>query len=115
MSSNVHRSCGMPISVPARCLSGFIEGDVDLLKLDVEGAETRVLQDLAKSGKLVSIRQMVLEYHHNLPGERPDMSSFLRILEENQFRYQILTFGALEAVPEGFQDLMIYACRSHVG
>lgn len=109
MSTNVHRLAGTPISVPARRLSDFITGTVDFLKLDVEGAELRVLQELVRSGKINSIRQMVVEYHHKIPGEPSAMSAFLRILEDNHFEYQITTYGSSIAVPDRFQDVMIYA------
>jgi FkbM family methyltransferase len=109
MSTNAHRLDGVGISVPGRRLSDFITGAVDLLKLDVEGAEMRVLEELACSGKIDSIRQMVVEYHHKIPGEASAMSHFLRILEENRFEYQITTYGSSIAVPERFQDVMIYA------
>lgn len=111
MSTNAHRLSGSPISVPARRLSSFITGDVDFLKLDVEGAELRVLQELAHSGKIGCIRQMVVEYHHKIPGEPSAMSSFLHVLEESGFEYQIVTYGFSVAVPERFQDIMVYAYR----
>lgn len=57
--------CGLEerVAVPCVALSHFIHGDVDLLKLDIEGAELEVIEDLVLSGKIARIRQMVVEYH----------------------------------------------------
>jgi FkbM family methyltransferase len=41
---------------------------IDLLKLDIEGFEYEVLNDVLKSG--VSVRQLCVEFHHWLPGMR---------------------------------------------
>src|SRR4029077_20510951 len=66
MSVNKERSGGEKIVVPARRLSSFIEEQVNLLKMDIEGAEESVLTELAASGKLHMIDQIHLEYHHHL-------------------------------------------------
>lgn len=39
---------------------------VDVLKMDIEGAEYGVVEDLAREGH--AVRQLLLEYHHHLPG-----------------------------------------------
>ena len=77
------------IPVPSRRLSDFILGPVDLLKLDVEGAEYRVLCDLLSSGEAQSIKQIVIEYHHRMENERSCLTDFLRQLEQAGFEYQI--------------------------
>ena len=43
--------------VPMRRLSGFLDEEVDLLKIDIEGAEREVLPELAAAGKLRRARQ----------------------------------------------------------
>jgi FkbM family methyltransferase len=89
MSTNRERHPGRQIKVPVRPLSDFIESDIDLLKIDIEGAELEVIEDLAKSGKIHHAQQMHLEYHHHI-GKAPDnLSSLLRILEGEGFGYQI--------------------------
>jgi FkbM family methyltransferase len=93
MSTNAARMSTPPIPVPGRRLSTYIDGEVDFLKLDVEGAEQRVLQELAESGKLRLVREMAIEYHHRIPGERSALSRFLKIFEENAFEYQIVASG----------------------
>lgn len=39
---------------------------IDLLKLDVEGSEYAVLDDLATAG--LDVRQILVEFHHRMPG-----------------------------------------------
>jgi len=46
-------------------LSSIINGHIDILKIDVEGAEQEVLTDLAVHQLLSTIAEMFIEYHHN--------------------------------------------------
>lgn len=96
------------ISVPARKLSTFIDGAVDLLKIDIEGAEVKVLTDLHETGKLRRIKRMHLEYHHHIDARRDDLSTTLKILEQAGFGYQIK--AQLQPWPKeaAFQDILIY-------
>jgi len=50
-------------TVPARRLSSFIDGPIDFIKLDVEGAEYDVVDDLAATGRLALVREMAIECH----------------------------------------------------
>lgn len=81
------------IIVNAVKLSYFItlfgKRKIDLLKMDIEGAESEVLLDLAQNDCLQKINQMIIEYHHNIPGEKNKFSDFLKILEDADFFYQI--------------------------
>lgn len=94
-------------------LSGFINGKpVDLLKLDVEGAEGLVMEDLVESGAIGRVRQLVIEYHHHVDRRKARLGNFLSLLKEAGFEYQI---GAVWASPQGreeFQDIMVHAFRS---
>lgn len=51
------------ISVRSTRLSSYINGKVDFVKLDIEGAEGAVLDEL--NGKLRTIAAITLEYHQN--------------------------------------------------
>ncbi len=75
----------------ARRLSQFINGDVDLLKLDVEGCEHKVLHELASSGKLRQMQRIYVEYHHHIVGTDDSLSVTLRLLENQGFGYQLRT------------------------
>jgi FkbM family methyltransferase len=89
-------------------LSRYIDRPVTFLKLDVEGAEDLVLDDLARNSKLGLIRQMTVEYHHHIEKNADALSRFLKILEDNNFGYQIQTSSEPYS-KKSFQDIMIYA------
>lgn len=88
-------------------LSSYVEDHVDFLKIDVEGAEKLVLDDLAQERKLERISEMVIEYHHHFERDEDNLSSFLKILETGGLGYQL----AVEHWTDrgAFQDILIYA------
>jgi FkbM family methyltransferase len=93
-------------------LSSQIEDEVDLLKMDVEGSEMEILEEVAASGKMALIREILVEYHHNIGGER-GLSPFLALLEGQGFGYR------LKAAPRrlrdshgGDQDVLVWAYRA---
>ncbi len=92
-------------------LSRFITGPVDFLKMDIEGGEGAVLEELASSGALANIKAMAVEYHHHLvPGE-DKLASFLGILEDRGFGYLISGPFQPAGVGNSFQDLLIQAWK----
>jgi FkbM family methyltransferase len=112
MSTDASRAQGAPIKVPARILSSFVHGRVDFLKLDVEGAEHRVLADLALSEKLGNIRQIVIEYHHRIGQQKSCLAPFLKELEQGGFEYQIHAGLYPVTTRDVFQDVLIAAYQS---
>ncbi|WP_263354515.1 FkbM family methyltransferase [Acidicapsa acidisoli] len=92
--------------VPCVTLSSFIHGPVDLLKIDIEGAEMGVMQEVAASGALKGVRAIVMEYHHHIRTEE-SLSEMLRLLEDNSFRYDLS--AELPPKPCRFQDIMLRA------
>lgn len=97
--------------VEAVRLSSYIDRDVDFLKLDVEGAELDVMEDLRESGKLRFISQMVIEYHHHITADHDGLSILLSLLEEEQFGYQMDARTPRPFVGQIPQDVLIYAYR----
>lgn len=79
--------------------------------MDIEGAEKQVLKELEAKNELSLIKEMVVEYHHHLDGSVDELSSFLKILEENHFGYQVNTCLRMPFEKKKFQDLLIYAYR----
>lgn len=73
--------------VEAVRLSSYLAEPVDMLKLDVEGAELKVLRELADKKKLDLIRQMIVEYHYDFSNQDNSLGELLRLLEESGFRY----------------------------
>jgi FkbM family methyltransferase len=100
---------GQEISVNSARLSDYIDGPVDLLKLDVEGSEFAVMTELAASGKIRQIAKMFIEYHHRIGSESSRLSNFLRLLEDSGFEYNIQAGFDRN---RHFQDILIYANRN---
>ncbi len=100
-------------------LAPFIDREVDLLKLDVEGAEDAVLKDLISSGVIDNIDQINLEYDHHVDENTDKLSDFLGQLEESGFGYQISTqfqdedrLKVSARMTRGqYQTLLVYAYR----
>jgi FkbM family methyltransferase len=111
MSVRRERNDGERIVVPTRRLSSFISEEIDMLKLDVEGAETSVLQDLAETGRLPMIRQIHLEYHHHIDSKEDRLSAMLGMLEDQGFGYQIAAQTECCPKPGSFQDISLYCYR----
>ncbi len=75
-------------SVPARDLAKFCTEPVDLLKLDIEGAEEKVLLHLGATGALRQIRNLVCEWHQWTPSS-PAVHEALARLVAAGFVYRI--------------------------
>lgn len=69
---------------------------IDLLKMDIEGAETDVILDCAEA--LQRVKYISVEYH-SLTGEEQRLDVLLRVLHENGFRYSIQRIGTYHAQP----------------
>ncbi len=101
--------------VEATKLSNYINKPVDLLKMDIEGAEVAVLRDLAAAKKLSHIKNIIFEFHYSI-GDNNHLAEVLNILETNGFHYQIGTsregrviFDKDTRQPLKDRCLMIYA------
>ena len=81
---------------------------VDVVKIDVEGAEWDILADLCATDTLGRPSRYIIEYHHQVGGDSPRLTAFLRPFEEAGFRYQV---GASIGDPAEFQDLLIHLVR----
>jgi FkbM family methyltransferase len=75
--------------VKAVKLSTFIpkEKEIDFMKLDIEGAELLVLEDLDKSKRIKQIKEMLVEYHFSTKNPTNKITKILEILEKNNFKY----------------------------
>jgi FkbM family methyltransferase len=74
------------ITVPAITLRQFLKDPVALLKLDIEGAETRVLADCADL--LGNVERIFVEYH-SFAKERQDLHTLATILANAGFRLHV--------------------------
>ena len=80
------------------------------MKMDIEGSEGKVLVDLVKKKQLSKIEELIIEYHHNIPGNSVSLSSFLQLLE-TQFHYQLDTSSIPIYSKNKFQDVLIFAYK----
>lgn len=104
--------------VEQRRLSEFIEEDVALVKLDVEGAEDDVLADLVESGAIAHVRRLVVEYHHQMAGGGDGIDGFLATLRAAGFAFQLTAREDVryrDSAKPIFQDVLVYAHRPRSG
>jgi FkbM family methyltransferase len=111
MSTKQERMPKQRRSVEALLLSKQIDEDVDFLKIDIEGTELEVIEELSNAGKLRFVKQMVIEYHHHIIRESDVFSRMLRLLEDAGFGYQIEGYLRRPLTREQFQDIRVYAYR----
>jgi FkbM family methyltransferase len=84
------------INVQTIQLREFISKKVDLLKIDIEGAETKVLincRDL-----LVNVERIFVEYH-SFRNEPQELHHLLSILNSAGFKYQVQHIGVFSPNP----------------
>lgn len=103
-------------SIRVERLSKYINDEVDFLKLNIEGAEGAVLEELGRSGKLELVREMVFEWH-SFARQAQDLSRVLAVLEKNNFKYLVNDYGhPINQPPFKLADktkywLLVYAKR----
>lgn len=56
------------IKVIAKRLSAYISGKVDIIKIDTEGAELYILDDLLQTNKISFAKNLIIEYHPDVTG-----------------------------------------------
>lgn len=111
-----HNPKGKTEKVKTMRLKTLLDQPVDLLKIDIEGAETDVLRDCANS--LARVERLFVEYH-SFTGEEQSLDEMLTILKQAGFRYHIKEAYTV-ARPFSFQfgkgpdlQLDIFAFRTH--
>jgi FkbM family methyltransferase len=106
------------IKVPSTTLSPFLTRNVDFLKIDIEGAEYRVIKSI--ENKLHLVRILFVEYH-SFKNSNQELDLILGLLQRAGFRYYL--YPAIEK-PKPFSgdfysekmdmQLNIYAIRKEV-
>ena len=105
-----------PVRVKQRMLAPFLDEPVALLKVDIEGAEGALFDQLFRDDSLDQVERMIVEFHHNLPGVLHDLSWFLNALCASGFCYQLAAHYDLSLRTRRgprFQDVTVYASRDH--
>jgi len=111
MSTIRERHAGRCIKVPTFKLSRFIKSEIDLLKIDIEGAERAVLRDLVETDKLRCAKRIHLEYHHHIDTANDELSSLFSLMESQGFGYQMRANPWKWPVERDFQDISLYFYR----
>lgn len=85
-SLNVEKGLPFRYNVKTARLSPYLTKNVSLLKIDIEGAEVRVLKEIRH--KLSLVKRIFIEYH-SFENRRQELSILLSILEDAGFRYHL--------------------------
>lgn len=91
-----------PISVQSTSLLPYLDKEVDMLKIDVEGSEGYILNNISSQLHLVS--NLCLEFH---PGS--NLNTITKILKNSGFKLQYILDGKTTLKPEP-NKLMIIKC-----
>lgn len=94
------------VTVPVEPVSKFIEDKIDILKIDVEGSEDKVIQELEASGKINQVMTAIIEYHW-LPERDSELGVMKKILLGSGFHLTVLS-GECK---DGYQDILLFAER----
>jgi FkbM family methyltransferase len=113
MTTSGGRLPGAARRVPATRLSKHVTERVDFLKVDIEGAERVVLDELEQAGKLPLVGRMAIEYHHHMQAGEDGLAGLLATLERGGFGYQLeARLGGAPGLQAGrFQNVLVHAYR----
>jgi FkbM family methyltransferase len=84
-------------------LKQYLHKPVDFLKLDIEGAETVVLRDIAAN--LNNVERIFIEYH-SFVGQEQSLNEIINILKGANFRLYISSPGLSSVSP--FSEITVY-------
>ncbi len=84
-----HRGGNNEIKVKAEQLSGSIKKhpNIDLLKMDIEGAEYEVIQELNEKKLLGTVHKFIVEYHYFKDRDQGKIETFNYTFAQNGFAY----------------------------
>ena len=108
-SINSNRGGKKELNINSDKLSNYIKNieTIDLVKMDVEGAEFNIINDLFNENLITKVNEYIIEYHLNVEGDNSlnTLSSFLKKFEQNGFKYNIRAdFNNIDT----FQDVLIH-------
>jgi len=99
-----------PYSVPCKKLSGFLSSPCDLIKMDIEGGEWGVIEDLINTNTLQRAKNYAIEYHHRIDGKNR-LGEFIGAFESRGFAVTLLAIPHRDDV-WGQQNILLYAKQS---
>jgi hypothetical protein len=93
------------IDVEVVKLSSFLKMDnFNLVKIDVEGFENFIIEDLKAEYSIVNSDMYILEYHNNIDNHKNNIVNIIDTFEKNNFSY---TLGSAHPTQSFFQDINI--------
>jgi len=112
-ATSLFAECGFGERRAVSCarLSDFICDDIDFLKLDIEGAELEVIEDLVRSGKIQRVHQMVIEYHPVLFPARDGYSWLCETLRNNGFAVEIRSGSYPPVIGSPWAPVTLFAAK----
>lgn len=75
--------------VVTKRLSPYIQGEIDMLKMDIEGAEGDVIQELSAARAFSKIQNLAFEYHYYPGNKSNSLGPILAVLEKEKRDYQV--------------------------
>lgn len=85
--NKLSRSFKVPCQTFQSMLNAHGHSNCDVLKMDIEGTEYPVLHDLCESGMIKKVKQLLVEFHHFLPGVGVEKTNLLvQELRNNGFQ-----------------------------
>jgi len=109
-STRSDRGGNVELKTQAGRLSKYIQAQqkIDLIKIDVEGSELNIVNELIESSTLRKAEQYIIEYHHRINNDPSRLADFLKQFEMNGYDYNL---KASFRKPGDFQDVLIHFYR----
>lgn len=98
------------IKVQTAMLSQYINEPVALVKMDIEGAELLVIEELILKDKMHFIDQLILEYHQVKEGA--DVQVLIDLMKKNNHTCKVLPFGEVD-LNNDVQDILVHSQQSN--
>jgi len=106
-STRRDRGGNIELKAQAGRLSQYLrdQREIDLVKIDVEGSELSIVDELAEASALGKPNQYIIEYHHRINNDPSKLGDFLKRFEMAGYDYN-LKAGFRRA--GSFQDVLIH-------
>jgi len=78
-----------PVQVSIQKLSSYINGPIDVLKMDIEGLEVAVVRELREANMLQHVKRLFIEYHFDGVHSVDSLGQMLSDIEASGFHYVI--------------------------
>lgn len=97
----LQRTISNTTKVKSAKLSSYINSEVDFLKLDIEGAEQQVLEELERENKLSLVKELAIEVHQaDKIKHINDINIITALLDRNQFKIAVVEKDKESLLPE---------------